>query len=276
MPDPIPHHADQTAAPPSVLGAPPRLEVSGLTVAFGGLTALDDVSFDVAHGETVALIGPNGAGKTTAFNAICSLVRRRAGSIRLDGAPAPRSAVGLTRAGVSRTLQGLGLFEGLTVLEHLLVPLGRVPSGEAVHRALATLAELDLADVATRHVDELPYPVRKRVALARALVTEPSLLLLDEPAGGLGSDDIDALAGVVRRVAAGGCSVLLVEHHVDFVMGLADRIVVLDFGRVIARGAPAEVQADPAVEAAYLGVQASQASEANQASRSGHEARAAS
>ncbi|WP_395245596.1 ABC transporter ATP-binding protein [Agromyces sp. MMS24-K17] len=245
-----------TPVPRPAPGAPPRLQVDGLTVAFGGLTALDDVTFDVGHGEVVALIGPNGAGKTTAFNAVCGLVRRRAGRIALDGRPVPRSTVGLTRAGVARTLQGLGLFDGLTVLEHVLAPLGRAPRAEASAAALAVLADLGLGDLAGRRVDELPYPVRKRVALARALVTRPTLLLLDEPAGGLGSEDIADLAATVRRVADGGCAVLLVEHHVDFVMGLADRIVVLDFGRVIARGTPADVQADPAVEAAYLGVQA--------------------
>ncbi|UOE42847.1 ABC transporter ATP-binding protein [Agromyces larvae] len=250
---------DRTPTPSS---ADPRLAVDGLTVAFGGLVALDDVTFDVGHGETVALIGPNGAGKTTVFNAICGLVRRRAGAIRLDGRPAPRTSVGLTAAGVARTLQGLGLFDGMTVAEHLLVPLSRAPraggtrAGEASDRVAQVLDDLDLTAEAARRVDELPYPVRKRVALARALAARPSLLLLDEPAGGLGSDDIDALAAVVRKVAADGCSVLLVEHRVDFVMGLADRVVVLDFGRVIARGAPADVQTDPAVEAAYLGVTA--------------------
>ncbi|QEO14972.1 ATP-binding cassette domain-containing protein [Agromyces intestinalis] len=245
---------DRTPTPPSAV---PRLEVDGLTVAFGGLLALDDVTFDVGRGETVALIGPNGAGKTTVFNAICGLVRRRAGAIRLDGRPAPRTPVGLTAAGVARTLQGLGLFDGMTVAEHLLVPLSRTArAGEASDRIAQVLDDLHLTAEAARRVDELPYPVRKRVALARALAARPSLLLLDEPAGGLGSDDIDALAAVVRKVAADGCSVLLVEHHVDFVMGLADRVVVLDFGRVIARGAPADVQADPAVEAAYLGVTA--------------------
>lgn len=232
---------------------PARLEVSALSVAFGGLTALDEVSFDVRPGEVVALIGPNGAGKTTVFNAVCGLVRRR-GEVHIDGMPAPRRTAGLTARGVSRTLQGLGLFAGLTARENVLLPVAGRRDGDA--RVAAQLDALDLEPLADRPVTALSYPDRKRVALARALVTRPRLLLLDEPAGGLGADDISALGDVVRDVAATGCAVLLVEHHVDFVMGLADRIVVLDFGRVIARGTPDEVRDDPRVEEAYLGVKA--------------------
>jgi len=232
--------------------------VSGLTVTFGGLTALDGVDLTVGDAETVALIGPNGAGKTTVFNAVCGLVRPAAGVVRVDGLPAPASTAGLLSRGVARTLQGLGLFAGLTVLENVLVPATsgprRRPGDEAEDAARAVLGRLGLLAAASRPVDALPYPERKRVALARALVTGPRLLLLDEPAGGLGSEDIAGLAGVVRDVVAGGCSVLLVEHHVDFVMDVADRVVVLDFGRVVASGTPDEVRADPAVESAYLGM----------------------
>ncbi|MFC0198645.1 ABC transporter ATP-binding protein, partial [Microbacterium arthrosphaerae] len=234
-------------------GRAPRLEVVDLTVSFGGLTAVDAVSFDVRPGEVVALIGPNGAGKTTVFNAVCGLVRRK-GGIRIDGEPAPRRTSGLVARGVSRTLQGLGLFAGLTVRENVLLPVAGLR--DADERVAAQLRDLELDGIAGRPVSALSYPDRKRVALARALVTGPRLLLLDEPAGGLGADDIAALADVVRRVAADGCAVLLVEHHVDFVMSLADRIVVLDFGRVIARGTPDEVRVDPRVEEAYLGVKA--------------------
>ncbi|MEV0647129.1 ABC transporter ATP-binding protein [Phytomonospora sp. NPDC050363] len=245
-----------TTSPPDAV---PRLEVSGLEVAFGGLTALDDVSFTVGDGETVALIGPNGAGKTTAFNAVCALVRPRKGTVRIAGRPAPSSATGLLAAGVSRTLQGLGLFERMSVLENVLVPLSslRAPAAERAEKAREVLARLELAPLAARPAGTLPYPERKRVALARALATAPGLLLLDEPAGGLGAADIESLAATVREVSGGGCAVLLVEHHVDFVMDIADRVVVLDFGRVIASGTPDEVRGDPAVEAAYLGLEAS-------------------
>ena len=235
---------------------PPRLEVSGLEVRFGGLTALDDVSFTVGDGETVALIGPNGAGKTTLFNAVCGLVRPRRGAVRVAGRPAPSRPTGLLAAGIARTLQGLGLFDHLTVLENVLVPLSSLPGSKGAERARAVLAELDLAEVAERAAGSLPYPERKRVALARALAADPRLLLLDEPAGGLGSADIDSLAATVRDFAEHGRAVLLVEHHVDFVMSVADRVVVLDFGKVIASGTPDEVRDDPAVEAAYLGLEA--------------------
>lgn len=230
---------------------PPRLDVSHLTVVFGGLTAVDDVSFDVRPGEIVALIGPNGAGKTTVFNAICGLVRMH-GSIALDGSTVPRRTARLTPRGLARTLQGLGLFVGLSVRDNVRVPVVGRRDADAV--VAAQLAALDLSDLAERPVAALAYPDRKRVALARALVSEPSMLLLDEPAGGLGAEDIDALAATVRRVADAGCAVLLVEHHVDFVMGIADRIVVLDFGRVISHGTPDEVRRDPRVEEAYLGI----------------------
>ncbi|ANJ28055.1 ABC transporter ATP-binding protein [Agromyces aureus] len=257
-----PSGAEQTSAAASV--PEPRLRVDQLTVRFGGLTALDDVSFEVGAGEVVALIGPNGAGKTTVFNAVCGLVRRAAGEIRIDGVSAPSRPTGLVTRRVARTLQGLGLFDSMSVLENVLVPLESGASGRAVGRtsradattqASGCLERLGIAHLASRPVAALPYPERKRVALARALVTGPTLLLLDEPAGGLGEEDIDALADVVRAVAASGCSVLLVEHHVDFVMGVADRIVVLDFGRVIACGTPDEVRADPRVEEAYLGIE---------------------
>ncbi|GAA1939542.1 ABC transporter ATP-binding protein [Agromyces allii] len=252
--------AASPAAASAASAAAPRLRVDRLTVRFGGLTALDDVSFEVGAGEVVALIGPNGAGKTTVFNAVCGLVRRAAGEISLDGASAANGPTGLVARGVARTLQGLGLFDSMSVLENVLVPLEsgtvrRVQHAEAAAQASGCLERLGIAHLAAVPVAALPYPERKRVALARALGTDPALLLLDEPAGGLGEDDIDALADVVREVAASGCSVLLVEHHVDFVMGVADRIIVLDFGRVIACGTPDEVRADPRVEEAYLGIE---------------------
>ncbi|WP_258725009.1 ABC transporter ATP-binding protein [Cellulomonas sp. NS3] len=236
-----------------------RLQVRGLTVRFGGLAALTDVDLDVADGQVVGLIGPNGAGKTTVFNAVCGLVRPAAGTITVAGRPAARSASGLAPAGVARTLQGLGLFPGLSVLENVevgaLATPGGAPGSSTADRARRALADLDLADRAALPVGALPYPEQKRVALARALVAEPRLLLLDEPAGGLGAADIAELDATVRRVASRGCAVLLVEHHVDFVMGVCDRVVVLDFGRVIADGLPDAVRRDPAVTAAYLGIE---------------------
>jgi branched-chain amino acid transport system ATP-binding protein len=231
----------------------PRLKVRGLGVRFGGLQALADVDLEVADGEVVGLIGPNGAGKTTLFNAVCALVRPGTGSIELAGAPAPRRPERLLAAGVARTLQGLGVLPSLSVLENVLVAVLDRPDRN--QRAVLALAQVGLGDKGSRPVGSLPYPEQKRVALARALATEPRLLLLDEPAGGLGPDDLRGLARTVREVADGGAAVLLVEHHVDFVMGVCDRVVVLDFGRVIATGRPDEVRRDPAVEQAYLGIE---------------------
>ncbi|MBT0994042.1 ABC transporter ATP-binding protein [Cellulomonas sp. DKR-3] len=232
---------------------PARLRVRGLGVRFGGLDALTDVGLEVAEGEVVGLIGPNGAGKTTLFNVVCGLVRPTAGDVEIAGAPAPRRPDRLLAAGVARTLQGVGVLPSLTVLENVLVAvLDRTDRDE---RAAGALERVGLPHVAGRTVGALPYPEQKRVALARALATAPRLLLLDEPAGGLGPQDVADLGATVREVAGQGCAVLLVEHHVDFVMSVCDRVVVLDFGRVIAAGLPDEVRRDPAVEQAYLGIE---------------------
>ena len=234
-------------------GATPRLRVRGLGVRFGGLEALADVDLEVADGEVVGLIGPNGAGKTTLFNAVCALVRPSAGHVEIGGVPAPRLPDRLLAAGVARTLQGLGVLPGLTVLENVLVAV--LDRADRDERAAAALDAAGLAHRAAQPVTALPYPEQKRVALARALATRPRLLLLDEPAGGLAPAEVADLGRAVRSVAAGGCAVLLVEHHVDFVMGVCDRVVVLDFGRVIASGLPDDVRRDPAVERAYLGIE---------------------
>ncbi|RSN44222.1 ABC transporter ATP-binding protein [Amycolatopsis sp. WAC 04197] len=241
--------------------------MSGVSVTFGGLVALSDVSLTVAPGRVLGVIGPNGAGKTTLFNVACGFVRPDTGTLSWRGTELrrlrPHHLAGL---GIARGLQELGLFDRMTVLENVLVGAGRhAKSGfwssllgltkdekALTERAMKQLEDFGIADVAQRYPTSLPYPVRKRVALARALVSEPDLLLLDEPAGGLSSAEIDEIGALVRGLTE-RMSVMLVEHHMDLVMGVCDEIVVLDFGRVIARGTPDEIRADPAVQAAYLG-----------------------
>jgi len=256
-------------------GTGAALELSGIGVNFGGLIALEDVSLSVPSGGIVGIIGPNGAGKTTLFNVVCGFVEPSAGTITLDGAPLRPRPHQLSSQGIVRTLQGVGLFRGLSVLENVmagathtskaglfsaLLGLPRSDKDERRLRAeaMTLLDELDIAAYATAWPDTLPYAVRKRVALARALVAKPRLLLLDEPAGGLSHEDIDELAALVNNLpgrGSGACSVMLVEHHMDLVMKVCHSIVVLDFGRVIASGTPREVQDNPAVAEAYLGAE---------------------
>jgi branched-chain amino acid transport system ATP-binding protein len=232
------------------------LVLTGIGVRFGGLQALDGVSVTVRPGRVVGVVGPNGAGKTTLFNVVCGFVRPRTGSMTWRGVPLrpkPRRLAGL---GIARTQQGLGLFAGLTVLENVMVGAHHRSGDDRRVRAWALdcLRELDIAGCADRLPGTLPHPVRKRVALARALVMRPSLLLLDEPAAGLGEADVAELATLIRALPAGGCAVMLVEHHLDLVMRVCDRMLVLDSGRPVADGTPAEIGADPAVADAYLGV----------------------
>ena len=250
--------------------SPGRFEASGVTVRFGGLTALDDVSLHVEPGEVLGVIGPNGAGKTTLFNVVCGFLQPDEGVLRWRGERLeglrPHKLAGL---GISRTLQGVGLFAGLTVLENvaagatsraragfLSAALGLPKSDKDEkalrERAMSTLEQLGAAQYAGRYPGQLPYPVQKRVALARALVNEPDLLMLDEPAAGLGNDEMDELGDTIRELS-GRMAVMLVEHHMDLVMRVCDRITVLDFGRVIANGSPEQIRTDPAVLAAYLG-----------------------
>ncbi|MEW2383533.1 ATP-binding cassette domain-containing protein [Micromonospora sp. NPDC047707] len=242
-------------------------------VRFGGLTALDDVSLRVAPGQVVGVIGPNGAGKTTLFNVLCGFVGPHEGSLTLDGRPFRPRPHRLTRLGIARTLQGTGLFAGLTVLENVvagashaaragfLAALLGLPRSDREERrlrrhALAVLDTLGVAGYADAVPGTLPFAVRQRVALARALAARPRLLLLDEPAGGLGGEDIAELAELIRELPhrdTDPCAVLLVEHHMDLVMSVCDEIVVLDFGRVVATGTPEAIRDDPAVADAYLG-----------------------
>ncbi|WP_104052477.1 MULTISPECIES: ABC transporter ATP-binding protein [unclassified Arthrobacter] len=250
----------------------PRLRFSDVSVRFGGLTALESVSFTVPPGAVVGIIGPNGAGKTTLFNVICGFNTPASGSLELDGEKFQPRRHRLTRQGVARTLQGLGLFPGLTVLENVLLGLESTARHNPVEDALAlprsrrgearlrvrglqTLDDLGIVSFASALPDTLPYGIRKKVALARALAGSPRLLLLDEPAGGLAHEDIDELAEIIRSVPETGCSVVLVEHHVDLVMNVCERIAVLDFGKLIADGTPAEIGANQAVTDAYLGVE---------------------
>jgi branched-chain amino acid transport system ATP-binding protein len=251
------------------------MSLSEVTVAFGGLIALEHVSVSVDPGEVVGVIGPNGAGKTTLFNVACGFVRPRSGRIFWEGKPLRNHKPHqLAALGIARTLQGVGLWPGITVLENVIAGLhvaAKADFGSALlglprssrderrlaQRALDALEKLGVADWARRLPGELPYGVQKRVSLARALASDPRLLLLDEPASGLSTGEIQELGATVRGLRD-RMGVLLVEHHMDLVMAVCDRIVVLDFGRVIASGTPAEVRANPEVTRAYLGEDVSQ------------------
>jgi branched-chain amino acid transport system ATP-binding protein len=249
------------------------LAVTDLVVRFGGVTALDGVSFEVRPGEVCGLIGPNGAGKTTLFDCVSRLTRPDSGRIEVAGRdllalPAHRVA----RLGVARTFQHLGLVPSLSVRDNVMLGAQhgtqtgfvaaalRLPGVRTGERALRRRADrvldrLGLTALVTHPAVGLPYGTLKRVELARALAAEPALLMLDEPASGLSHGEVDELAALIEDVRV-GTTVLLVEHHMGMVMRLSDTVVVLDFGRVVATGPPAAVQADPAVLAAYLGTPA--------------------
>jgi len=248
----------------------PTLRINELSVGFGGVLALDQVSMSADQGEIVGVIGPNGAGKTTFFNVICGFVRADSGTITYNGVPLEHHQPhDLNKLGIARTLQGIGLCGGMTVLENVMLGaqagircdigsafLGSWRSSREERRvansARELLDQLDIGGYAQQFPSTLPYAIQKRTALARALIAEPRLLLLDEPASGLSSDAMDELATLLRSLAP-RMGILLVEHHMDLVMALCDRIVVLNFGQVIADGTPTVIRSNAEVTAAYLG-----------------------